>query len=397
MSTVEFTSDVVRKTKFRDKMRGYHPEEVDAFLDRTATALDLLQSRLEEVTERAMKAEAALESNSETDESIRRTLTLAQRTAEMAVAEAKDDAEQIRADAASEVERLRSEAEQESRLRAAEAEETRQAAEREAARLVEQAQQDADETQQASDSAIAAAEHASRERIEIAQAEADAALAAQAEAARQELDAVVTSLTAQRDELRGHVEALATYLAGERGRVLEALQSAVESFSSTLTPSPRPAEVTAAFSAPSVSEQSDDGTMVDAPEDDPVALAAVPAAEDDIGFVGDDDPSWLPREGSWKDWPAGGQEADEHPSPVDVWFPESHERAAEAVAPVEGVELVDTAEPAEAANAAPDDSDAQPSSLLFRLEHELRRPEFDGTEERAADKPRKPILGRRRG
>src|SRR5258708_22326238 len=100
MSTVEFTSDVVRKTKFRDKMRGYHPEEVDAFLERAATALDVLQTRLAEVTERAMKAEAALESNSETDESIRRTLTLAQRTAEMAVAEAKEEAEHIRGDAA---------------------------------------------------------------------------------------------------------------------------------------------------------------------------------------------------------------------------------------------------------------------------------------------------------
>jgi len=32
MSTVEFTSDVVRKKKFRDKLRGYHPEEVDAFI-----------------------------------------------------------------------------------------------------------------------------------------------------------------------------------------------------------------------------------------------------------------------------------------------------------------------------------------------------------------------------
>src|SRR6266851_10222957 len=107
MSTVEFTADVVRKTKFRDKMRGYHPEEVDAFVERTATALDVLQSRLAEVTERAMKAEAALESNSETDESIRRTLTLAQRTAEMAVTEAKDEADAIRAEATAESERLR--------------------------------------------------------------------------------------------------------------------------------------------------------------------------------------------------------------------------------------------------------------------------------------------------
>jgi hypothetical protein len=38
-----------------------------------------------------------------------------------------------------------------------------------------------------------------------------------------------------------------------------------------------------------------------------------------------------------------------------------------------------------------------PSSLLFRLEHEMHRPEVDGGDDRTPEKPRKPILGRRRG
>lgn len=400
MSAVEFTSDVVRKTKFRDKMRGYHPEEVDAFLERAATALDVLQTRLAEVTERAMKAEAALESNSETDESIRRTLTLAQRTAEMAVAEAKEEAEHIRADAATDADRRRAEAEEESGLRVAEAEQTLEAAESEAARLIEQAQQGAHEAQQASESAITVAERESRERIEVAQAEADAALAAHADAAREELEAMVTSLSAQRDELRGHVEALATYLAGERGRVLDALQSAVDNFSSTLIASERPEAVAAALSAPTGDERSTDEERSD-DDSDTIAREVAAAADirpraEDAGFVGDDDPTWMPRRGSWKDWPDGAPEADEHPSPADVWFPEPRDPAADAVAPVEGVELVEAVEPADKTDSA-EETEAQPSSLLFRLEHELRRPELDGAAERPAEKPRKPLLGRRRG
>jgi DivIVA domain-containing protein len=336
MSTVEFTSEVVRNTKFRDKMRGYHPDEVDAFRERVATALDLLQERLAEITERAMKAEAALESNSETDESIRRTLTLAQRTAEMAVAEAREDADRIRAEATTEAERMRAEADDECRQRLAQAEESRQAAEAEATRLVEDAQREADAKLEASAAAIADAERASEERIAAAQADADESLAAQAAAARRDLDATVASLTAQRNELRSHVEALAVYLAGERGRVVESLQSALDRFSDTLANSEPTATVVAAMEA---------------------SAEAAPMS-----------PS------AWPQWPAV-EDPDEQPTPVDVWFPDEAQATA---------------------GEATDDLDAQPSSLLFRLEHEARRGEADGVEERSTDKPRKPMLGRRR-
>ncbi len=98
MTNVEFTSEAIRSAKFKEKLRGYPPEEVDAFLERCATALEQLTDRpRRDDFACALRAEAALAGNSEADESVRRTLVLAQRTAEMAVREANDEATQIRA------------------------------------------------------------------------------------------------------------------------------------------------------------------------------------------------------------------------------------------------------------------------------------------------------------
>src|SRR5580692_10810840 len=106
MSYVDFTSESVRGARFREKLKGYNQEEVDAFMERAAVALDQLTARLAETMARALKAEAALAGNTETDESVRRTLVLAQRTAEMAVREANDEATQIRAAARTEADRI---------------------------------------------------------------------------------------------------------------------------------------------------------------------------------------------------------------------------------------------------------------------------------------------------
>jgi DivIVA domain-containing protein len=38
------TGDDVRRVKFREKLRGYNPEDVDAFLDRVANELDQQRS-----------------------------------------------------------------------------------------------------------------------------------------------------------------------------------------------------------------------------------------------------------------------------------------------------------------------------------------------------------------
>jgi DivIVA domain-containing protein len=103
----------VREAVFREKLRGYHPTDVDAFLDQVAFAFDELEARLRDAEERASKAVGEVAVTVADDETVRRTLTLAQRTAELAITEAERQAADL-------LERAR--AESESLVRQAEAE-----------------------------------------------------------------------------------------------------------------------------------------------------------------------------------------------------------------------------------------------------------------------------------
>jgi DivIVA domain-containing protein len=96
---MEVSAKTLREVEFREKMRGYHPEDVDHFLEEVATGIDGLQDRLRQVTERAQRAEAAANEAGSADDTLRRTLVLAQRTADMAVQEARDQAARILASA----------------------------------------------------------------------------------------------------------------------------------------------------------------------------------------------------------------------------------------------------------------------------------------------------------
>lgn len=116
----------VRETVFREKLRGYHPGDVDAFLDQVAFAFDELEARLRDAEERAAKAAGETAVAVADDEMVRRTLTLAQRTAELAIAEAERQAAEL-------VERARGESE--GMIAAAEAE-TAAIRERERSKLV---------------------------------------------------------------------------------------------------------------------------------------------------------------------------------------------------------------------------------------------------------------------
>jgi cell division initiation protein len=82
----------VRQATFREKMRGYHPQDVDAFLDQVAFAFDELEARLTDAEERAARATGDVAVVVADDDTVRRTLTLAQRTAELAIAEAERQA-----------------------------------------------------------------------------------------------------------------------------------------------------------------------------------------------------------------------------------------------------------------------------------------------------------------
>ncbi len=251
MTNVEFTSEVVRSATFREKLKGYNPEDVHAFMERSAAAIDQLTARLAEASARALKAEAALASNSEADESVRRTLVLAQRTAEMAVREANEEAATIRFEAHHEADQVVADARAAAERNEADA--SRRAAELTAA--AEAARADADAyaraTVNGADAHAAAITAEAEARVshldevleaEIAahRAEAFAALDRESEAAREEIERSVAELARQRGQLWADVDALGAYLATERARVIDALQGAVDRFGETLEPDPLP-------------------------------------------------------------------------------------------------------------------------------------------------------------
>ncbi|MDQ1442104.1 MAG: cell division initiation protein, partial [Acidimicrobiaceae bacterium] len=56
---MDVSPKTLREVEFREKMRGYHPEDVDQFLERVAAGIEVLQDRLRQAIERAQRAEQA--------------------------------------------------------------------------------------------------------------------------------------------------------------------------------------------------------------------------------------------------------------------------------------------------------------------------------------------------
>lgn len=88
----------VRDVRFAEQWRGYRTEEVDEFVEQVAEAFEQLERRLEEAAQRTSLAERRLDERG-SDDDLRRTLVLAQRTADAALEEAKVQAAQMLADA----------------------------------------------------------------------------------------------------------------------------------------------------------------------------------------------------------------------------------------------------------------------------------------------------------
>lgn len=96
---MEITGKVLREVEFRDRLRGYDTDEVDEFLEEVAVAVDDLHRRLA-MTGRVAATPETKERPAEPlpsfdDDSIRRTLVLAQRTADLAIREANEEATRI--------------------------------------------------------------------------------------------------------------------------------------------------------------------------------------------------------------------------------------------------------------------------------------------------------------
>lgn len=104
---MDLTPELLRTVEFNDaKKGGYDHDEVDEFLDRAAADLARqqeqvreLEARIAAAERRAAEAEAQAKDHSDSDETLRRTLVLAQRTADAAIKEAQDDAARIVAEA----------------------------------------------------------------------------------------------------------------------------------------------------------------------------------------------------------------------------------------------------------------------------------------------------------
>jgi DivIVA domain-containing protein len=166
----------IRDTRFKTAKRGgYDPAEVDSFLEEAAASLEAAQNDAIAMEARARAAVARLQelsqgggdpggvprASADDSETISRTLLLAQRTADEAVAAAKTEAEQVRA-----------------------------GADEEAAGIVEEA------------------------RLEARRA---------GEEARVQVEGEVQALLARRDFLESDVDHLEQYLVAQRERIVEAV------------------------------------------------------------------------------------------------------------------------------------------------------------------------------
>ena len=91
---MDLSPKLLTDVQFREQWRGYKPEEVDEFLERVAAGVGELQTQLAAALDRAAVAERRLADRSDEDE-LRRTLVLAQRTADASIAEARAEADRL--------------------------------------------------------------------------------------------------------------------------------------------------------------------------------------------------------------------------------------------------------------------------------------------------------------
>jgi DivIVA domain-containing protein len=131
---MELSPQTLHAVEFREARRGgYNTRDVDEFIERVAAGVGQLNERVREAQARADAADVRLGEMqreldearhrpappapvvSETDETLRRTLVLAQRTADATVKEAKEEANRVLSEAREEAARTRAEAEAEAR------------------------------------------------------------------------------------------------------------------------------------------------------------------------------------------------------------------------------------------------------------------------------------------
>ncbi len=264
---MELSPQAVRNAQFKSARKGLDPDEVKAFLSSVADELERAQNQSTAMEARARAAVARMQELTEsppapaapddapvvsTDEAetISRTLLLAQRTADQALADAKQESDKVMAAANLEASR------------------TLESSQETSARFLEEARNEARDV-------------GKEERVA--------------------LDAEVSALMARRDFLESDVEHLEQFLVAQRGRLRDAAASLVdltERIPGGLGEVRRPL-----LSASYGSDSADDAVDDDEDEDtDPYGVPthdADPGAGDDAGadisldapLAGSDDPS----------------------------------------------------------------------------------------------------------
>jgi DivIVA domain-containing protein len=144
---MDVTPQLLHDVEFREAKRGgYNTQDVDEFLERLAVGLerqdssvkdarqriDAAEARAAEAERRAVQAEQAASETSTSDETLKRTLVLAQRTADAAIREAEEQASRTLSSAQAEASRLLADAQDASARAQAEAEDDARKAHEEA-------------------------------------------------------------------------------------------------------------------------------------------------------------------------------------------------------------------------------------------------------------------------
>ena len=115
MVRMEITPRELREVEIRAEMRGYSKDEVNDLLERAASSLDASNERINQLTERLSSVQTEAGRTRETEDILHRTLLLAQRAADEAVAEATAKARQMLDDAEIQSRRLVADAESDAR------------------------------------------------------------------------------------------------------------------------------------------------------------------------------------------------------------------------------------------------------------------------------------------
>lgn len=114
---MEITPRELRDIEIREAFRGYHRDDVNDLLERAAETIDALTERMRQMGERLGSASTDAGRSRETEDILHRTLLLAQRAADDAIAEAQSKARQTIDDADTQARRVLAEAEEEARRR----------------------------------------------------------------------------------------------------------------------------------------------------------------------------------------------------------------------------------------------------------------------------------------